>query len=109
VNDDDLRTLEAAGTAVSFSAGQVLIERGDPGTGLYVIREGQLVVETPDGRFEYGPGSVVGERALLSEDGMRQARVHALTAGVAVAVGRADVDTLCAEDPEFAERLSRAS
>jgi CRP-like cAMP-binding protein len=109
VNEDDLRKLEAAGTALSFDSGQVLIERGEPGTGLYVVREGQIVVETTDGPLELGPGAVVGERALLAEDGLRQARVRALTDGVVVAVGRADVDRLCAEDPGFAERLAEAS
>jgi CRP/FNR family transcriptional regulator, cyclic AMP receptor protein len=110
VNDDDLRKLEAAGTEISFGSGQVLIERGTPGTGLYVVLKGQIVVETPDeGRVELGPGSVVGERALFSEDGLRQARVRALTHGVVVAVDRAEVERLCAEDPEFAERLTRES
>jgi CRP-like cAMP-binding protein len=109
MTDDDLRRLGAAGTEFSFESGQVLIERGEPGTGLYVVLEGQLVVETPDGRLEYGPGSVVGERALLAEDGLRQARVQALTPGVVIAVGRAEIDRLCAEDREFAERLATAS
>ena len=109
MNDDDLRKLEAAGTALSFGSGQVLIERGEPGTGLYVVLEGQVVVETADGPLELGPGSVVGERALLAEGGLRQARVRALTDGVVVAVPRAEVDRLCANDPEFAERLARAS
>ena len=109
MTEDDLRKLEAAGTALSFGSGQVLIERGTPGTGLYVVREGQIVVETTGGLLELGPGSVVGERALLAEDGLRQARVRGLTHGVVVAVGRAEVDRLCAEDPEFAERLARSS
>jgi CRP-like cAMP-binding protein len=109
VNEDDLRKLEAAGTELSFGAGQVLIERGEPGTGLYVVREGEIVVETTDGPLELGSGSVVGERALFSEDARRQARVRALTDCVVVAVGRAEVDRLCADDPAFAERLARAS
>jgi len=109
VNEDDRRKLEAAGTELPFRSGQVLIERGTPGTGLYVVLEGQIVVETTDGPLEFGPGSVVGERALLADDGLRQARVLALSDGVVVAVGRADVDRLCADDPEFAERLSHAS
>jgi CRP-like cAMP-binding protein len=109
VNDDDLRKLEGAGTELSFNSGQVLIERGTPGTGLYVVLEGQIVVETTDGPLELGPGSVVGERALLAEDGLRQARVRALTRCVVAAVARAEVDRLCAEDPDFAERLAEAS
>ena len=107
MNEDDLRKLKAAGTELSFDSGQVLIERSSPGTGVYVVVEGQIGVETPnDGLLELGPGSVVGERALFSEDGLRQARVRGLTHGVVVAVDRAEVERLCAEDPEFAERLA---
>ena len=109
MDEDDLRKLEAAGSEIAFGAGQMLIERGKPGTGLYVVVEGQIVVEAPEGTRELGPGSVVGERALLSEDGTRSARVRALTHGVVVAVERAEVDRLCAEDPGFAERLARSS
>jgi CRP-like cAMP-binding protein len=110
MNDDDLDKLKAAGSELTFESGQVLTERGTPGTGLYVVVEGQIVVETPDeGPVELGPGSVVGERALFSEDGLRQARVRALTNGVVVAVDRAAVEQLCAEDAKFAERLTRSS
>lgn len=109
VDEEDLRKLEAVGSELSFGAGQMLIERGKPGTGLYVVREGHIVVEAPEGTRELGPGSVVGERALLSEDGTRTARVRALTYGVVIAVERAEVERLCAEDPEFAERLAEVS
>ncbi len=109
MDEDDLKKLEAAGSELSFGAGQVLIERGKPGTGLYVVLEGHIVVEAPEGTRELGPGTVVGERALLSEDGTRSARVRALTFGSVVAVERAEVDRLCAEDPEFAERLAAGS
>ena len=109
VDEDDLVKLEAVGSRVEFAAGKVLIERGKPGTGLYVVAKGHLLVEAPEGSRELGPGSVVGERALLSADGSRTARVRALSDGVAVAVERAEIDRLCAEDPAFAERLARAS
>jgi CRP-like cAMP-binding protein len=109
VDEDDLLKLEAVGSELSFGAGQVLIERGKPGTGLYIVREGQIMVEAPEGTRELGPGAVVGERALLSEDGTRSARVRALTYGVVLAVPRAEVDRLCAEDPAFAERLAQLS
>ena len=109
MNEDDLEKLKAAGTAVAFAAGQVLIERGKPGTGLYVVVEGDLLVEAPEGTRELAPGAVIGERALLSADGMRTARVRALTAGVVVAVERTEIDRLCADDPGFAERLEQSS
>ena len=94
---------------VSFAAGKVLIERGKPGTGLFVVREGTLVVEAPEATRELGPGAVLGERALMSPDGTRTARVRALTDGVVLAVERAEIDRLCAEDPAFAERLAKSS
>jgi CRP-like cAMP-binding protein len=109
VDDGDLRKLEAAGAELRFGAGQVLIEPGQPGPGLYVLVEGRVSVESPEGTRELGPGAVVGERALLSEDGTRTARVRAVTYGVAFAVERAEVERLCAEDPGFAERLARSS
>jgi CRP-like cAMP-binding protein len=107
VDEIDLGRLKECGSALAFSAGQVLIERGKPGTGLYVVVDGQLVVEAPEGSRELGPGAVVGERALLSADGLRTARVRALTDGVVVAVERTEVDRLCADDPAFAERLEQ--
>ena len=94
---------------VSFAAGKVLIERGKPGTGLFVVREGTLVVEAPEATRELGPGAVLGERALMSPDGTRTARVRALTDGVVLAVERAEIDRLCAEDPALAERLAKSS
>jgi CRP-like cAMP-binding protein len=109
VDEADLRRLEAAGAELSFGAGQMLIERDKPAPGLYVVVEGRVVVEAPEGTRELGPGSVVGERALLSADGTRSARVRALTYGKIVAVERAEVDRLCAEDPGFAERLAQGT
>jgi CRP-like cAMP-binding protein len=106
VDEDDLRRLKECGSELAFAAGKVLIDRGQPGTGLFVVVDGTLVVEAPEGTRELGPGSVFGERALLSADGLRTARVRALTDGVAVAVDRPEVDRLCAEDPVFAERLA---
>jgi CRP-like cAMP-binding protein len=109
VDEDDLRKLQAVGSELSFGAGQMLIERDKPGTGLYVVVEGSIVVEAPEGTRELGPGSVVGERALLSDDGTRSARVRALTYGKVIAVPRTEVGRLCAEDPGFAERLAQGS
>jgi CRP-like cAMP-binding protein len=109
VDEIDLGRLKECGSVLAFSAGQVLIERGKPGTGLYVVVDGQLLVEAQEGSGELGPGAVVGERALLSADGLRTARVRAITDGVVVAVERAEIDRLCADDPAFAARLADAS
>jgi CRP-like cAMP-binding protein len=109
VNDEDLRRLRGVGSEVEFVAGQVLIERGQPGAGVFVVVDGSVVVEAPESTRELGPRAVVGERALLSGGGTRTARVRALTDGVLLAVDRAEIDRLCAEDSAFAERLARSS
>jgi CRP-like cAMP-binding protein len=108
VDEEDLQQLEACGSKVQFAAGKVLIEHGQPGTGLYVVVEGRLLVEAPESERELGPGSVVGERALVAAHGTRTARVRALTDCVVLAVDRAEVDRLCVGDPGFAERLAQA-
>lgn len=105
---DDLRRLRSVGVEAEFSAGSVLIERGQPATGLFVVLEGELVVEAPEGTRELGPGTVVGERALLSPDGARTARVSARTDAVVLALERAAVEQLCEDDDGFAERLANA-
>jgi CRP-like cAMP-binding protein len=106
MSPDDLRLLETVGTESTFTEGQVLIEHGKPGTGLYVILDGRVVVEAPEGTRELGPGSVVGERALFSDDGMRTARVRTATDVRVLAVRRVDLERLLAQDPELASRLT---
>jgi CRP-like cAMP-binding protein len=106
MSETDLKLLRAAGVESTFPAGQILIERGQPGSGVFVILEGEVVVEAPDGMFTFGPDSVIGERALLSADGKRQARVRAVTDVRVVAVTREMFDELCAGDPGFAGRIS---
>ena len=90
----------------AIPAGRVLIERGQVGSGLYVILEGTVVVEAPEGDFEFGPQSLIGERALLSASGKRAARVRATSDLRVIAVDRNEFDRICADDPAFARRLA---
>jgi CRP-like cAMP-binding protein len=106
---DDLRLLETVGVHSAVTAGRVLIEHGQPGTGLYVIVDGTVIVEAPEGTREFGAGSVIGERALLSPEGRRTARVRALSEVHVVAVDRNQVERLCAADEAFAQRLAKAT
>jgi hypothetical protein len=72
-----------------LAAGEMLTRQGDPGTELFLLLDGVVVVEV-DGRMlaELGPGSVVGERAVL-EGGVRTASLRATTP-LRVAVARGD-------------------
>jgi len=109
MNKDDLRRLEEAGSTTHIPAGHVLIERGQYGTGIYVILEGTALVEAPEGTRELGPGALVGEQALLSEEGIRTARVRAASDLRVLAVDRLQFERLCADDATFASRVADAA
>ncbi|MBK5265931.1 MAG: cyclic nucleotide-binding domain-containing protein, partial [Acidimicrobiia bacterium] len=64
-----------------------LVDQGDPGSELFLLLDGVLTVEV-DGEAvaEVGPGSILGERALI-EDSQRTSTLRAATpARVAVAI-----------------------
>jgi CRP-like cAMP-binding protein len=109
LDDSQLDRLAAATTEFEAPAGQALIERGDPGSGMFVLEEGQAVVEAPEGTREIGPGDVFGERALLGEEIQRTARVRARTDVRCLAIARPELERALAEDPRLAERLTQLS
>jgi CRP-like cAMP-binding protein len=109
LDDAQLDRLAAATTEFEAPAGQALIERGRPGSGMFVLEEGKAVVEAPEGTREIGPGDVFGERSLLGEDIERTARVRARTDVRCLAIARPEIERLLAEDPRLAERLSQLS
>jgi CRP-like cAMP-binding protein len=82
-----------------------LIERGKPGAGIFVLEQGQAIVEAPEGRREIGPGDVFGERSLLGDDVERTARVRAQTDVRCLAIARPEIERLLAEDPRLADKL----
>jgi CRP-like cAMP-binding protein len=109
LNDDQLDRLAAATSEFDAPAGQALIERGKPGSGIFVLEQGMAIVEAPEGTRELGPGDVFGERALLGEDVERTARVRAETDVSCLAIARVEIEQLLAEDPRVAERLRQLS
>jgi CRP-like cAMP-binding protein len=109
LDDAQLDRLAAATTEFEAPAGQALIERGRPGSGMFVLEAGQAVVEAPEGTRDIGPGDVFGERSLLGEDIERTARVRARTDVRCLAIARPEIERLLAEDPRLAERLSQLS
>ena len=105
VDDAQLERLAAATSEFDAPAGQLLIERGKAGSGMFVLEQGQAVVEAPEGKRHIGPGDVFGERALLGDDIQRTARVRAETDVRCLAISRPEIERLLAEDPRVAERL----
>jgi CRP-like cAMP-binding protein len=105
LDDAQLDRLAAGTTEFDAPAGQALIERGRPGSGMFVLEEGEAIVEAPEGTRQLGPGDVFGERSLLGDDVERTARVRAQTDVRCLAIGRPEIEQLLAEDPRVAERL----
>jgi hypothetical protein len=63
----------------TIRAGKALAKQGDPGDEIFLLLDGVLRVEHNGERLaEYGPGALLGERALL-EDGGRTSSLIAIT------------------------------
>jgi CRP-like cAMP-binding protein len=104
---ENAAALVAAGGVTDVSAGQVLIQAGDPGIGMFVVLDGLVVVERGDLQIEIGRGGFFGELALLVPDSPRIARVRAKTDARILAVRRQTFDFLVETEPAFARALLR--
>jgi len=107
ISDEGLARIAACAAEVTREAGQVLALPDDPGSGMYVIREGTVAVELRTGTIELGPGDFFGELALLVEDGTRVARVRATSEMHCVSIPRDDFLELVETEPAFALHLLR--
>ncbi len=93
-----------------FSRDDVIMRRGDPGTGMVVILHGSLRVSitSPEGREisvgVLGPGDVAGEMALL-DGAERSADVTALQDGVMLEIQRRDFLPLLESSPSLCMHL----
>ena len=105
VSDAALERLAAEAGELEARAGQTLIERGHPASGLFVLEEGVVAVETPGGEVELRAGDAFGEAALVGGRERRTARVRAKTDARCIAIGRAALDALLGEHPAVAARL----
>jgi hypothetical protein len=73
-------------------AGDLLVRQGEAGDELFLVLDGVLALDV-DGRelAAFGPGTVLGERAVL-EDGRRTATLRAVTACKVAAAAAATID-----------------
>jgi voltage-gated potassium channel len=102
LGDRALERIGALSTEFESPAGWVLVEVGQPGSGMFVLEEGTVEVQTPDGRgWELGAGEFFGELALLT-DHPRNARIRAKTPVRCLAISRTDFSKLLEEEPEIA-------
>ena len=102
LDDTTLERIGAFATEFTAPEGQVLIETGQPGTGVFIIEEGSVRVDLPDGGSRVrGPGSFFGELAVLA-DRPRAARVIVTEPLTALAIRRTDLLGLLEEEPSIA-------
>ena len=102
-----LARVSASAADLEADDGQVLALQDDPGSGMYLIREGTVAVELRSGTIELGPGDFFGELALLIEDGARVARVRATSPVRCVSIPREDFLALVESEPSFALAILR--
>ncbi|MGH2634693.1 MAG: cyclic nucleotide-binding domain-containing protein [Actinomycetota bacterium] len=102
VDDDHLERIAAAATPFEVENGYVLAERGQPGSGMFVILDGNVEVELANlDPVRLGPGEFVGELSLLT-DSNRLARVRAIGPVRGLAIDRAAFRRLLHDEPRIA-------
>ena len=105
LGDEELTHLAGAVNEVEVPSGQLLVQPGTAGTGMFFIAEGTAVVETKRDEIELGPGQFFGELALMRPDAIRTARVRAETPLRCLALDRASFRSLVATHPDVAAAL----
>jgi tetratricopeptide (TPR) repeat protein len=93
---DDMKDLYRLARQVVIAPGAVLLEKGSPGTGLFVLMDGTVEVFSgpePDARHlnTLGPGAYLGEISLV-QDAPVSAHVRARTPVRALRISRSDFE-----------------
>ena len=107
LDDAALERVAACAKNAEFPAHAVLIERGQPGLGMFVIVEGTARADLRDRHVDFGPGEFVGELSLLVDQLPRAARVYATTPIRCLAISRADFRNLLESEPRIALAMLR--
>ncbi len=91
----------------TFSAGSALMQKGEPGDVMYVIRDGEVGIFLGESQIEtVGPDGIVGEMALL-DNSPRSATAVALTEVHAVALDANTFLRYVSHTPFFALQVMR--
>lgn len=107
LSDAALERLAARSAVVEVEPGQVLAVPGDPGSGMFVVLEGEVSVEVRGGfHAELGRGQFFGEVALLVPSG-RVARVRAATQARCLSIPRDTALTLLESEPALTLKMLR--
>jgi CRP/FNR family transcriptional regulator len=103
--DSELRSIEKQMKKVHHPAGHEIVVRGDNGVGFMVILDGNVTVDTIQGKSrKLGPGDSFGEMALLDQEG-RSASIKADTDVDLATIPEWNFKPFLKEHPEVTYRL----
>jgi len=105
LDEEALGRVASLFSEVEAPAGQVIVEHGHPGSGMFLLEDGTVSVELPTGPVELGPGEFFGELSILADDIPRTARVRTTTPIRALVIGRPDFRRLLEEEPRIAAAM----
>jgi len=108
LHEDALWELAESANDFDAAAGQVLIQRNQPGNGLLILTEGSATVELGTQTIDCAAGECIGELSLLVDGLVHTARVRAATDVRGFAINRADFDRLIDTDSRIALAMLRA-
>lgn len=111
LNETELCAVRQVARELSFKADQQIFKEGDPGDGIYVVKDGQVQVSAVVGQerqvlSRIGPGDLFGEMAVLDND-PRSATAMAETAVVVYFIQRDDLLHLLERIPRLSACLVR--
>jgi CRP-like cAMP-binding protein len=100
------RLADASG-AVAFDAGQVIVQQGQVGNGLYIVMSGEVRILSGDDELaRLGPGETIGELSVIDQQ-PRVASAVASVDTVCLALASWDLIALIEQDPSLALNLLR--
>ena len=105
LDDDALEGVAARVGEFEVAPGTVMVEVAQPGTGLFVVEEGEARVDLPGGGHAMlGPGDFFGELALL-DGGPRAATVVADSPLTTIRIERTAFRGLLRTEPDLALKV----
>jgi CRP-like cAMP-binding protein len=107
LGDGALRSLAIAAESHSVQAGEVLFNAGEAADGAFVVQRGSFSLKPAgagEGEIVAGPGTLLGESALLAET-KRPATATARETSMVMRIPRATFLKILESYPEAAQRL----
>ena len=111
LGDDELAHVAEAVNEVEVPAGQLLVQPGAPGSGMFFIADGTAVVETKRDEVELGPGQFFGELAHETVEASAGGGMVTVTATGAGEITEIKIDpkAIDPDDPELLEDMVLAA